>query len=35
LIAGIVVLALLLPLFGVSLVAILLFDKARGAFARR
>ena len=35
LIAGIVVLALLLPLFGVSLGAILLFDKARGAFARR
>jgi uncharacterized iron-regulated membrane protein len=35
LIAAVVVLALLLPLFGLSLVAILLFDKARGALARR
>ena len=35
LIAGIVVLALLLPLFGLSLVAILLIDKARGLLPGR
>ena len=34
-IAVIVVLALLLPLFGISLIAILLTDKARGIVARR
>ena len=35
LIAVVVLLALLLPLFGISLVAILLIDKARGLLARR
>ena len=35
LIAAVAVLALLLPLFGLSLVAILLIDKARGALAHR